>query len=227
MNHTLKRLVAGGCVALGAAGAFAAEEQRIFNGKDLAGWEGAPGAWTVEDGVLTAESTPEKPCHQSNYIVWKGGEPADFELTADFRLTDGANSGIQVRSQALPNWDVAGYQADMTGSGDITGFMYHPRRHLIAARGESVTIAADGRVEKEKFGENADLLKVFKKGEWNSCRIVCRGAEIAYYLNGTLMSRVTDHDPNTARPKGIIALQMHQGPPMKIQFKNIVLKEIK
>jgi hypothetical protein len=227
MKQHLMRMVAGGLTMLGVAGAFAAEERRIFNGKDMEGWAGAPGWWTVEDGALTAQSTPEKPCTQSNYLIWKGGEPADFELTVDFRLSGSANSGVQVRSEALPNWDVAGYQADMTGSGDITGFIYHPRRHLIGGRGESVTIAENGQVTKERFAADAELVKVIKKDDWNSCRIVCRGPVIEYHVNGVLMSRVTDHDPSTARPKGIIALQMHSGPPMKIQFKNIVLKEFK
>lgn len=227
MKQNLMRMVVGGLTALGVAGAFAAEERQLFNGKDMDGWEGAPGWWTVEDGALTAQSTPEKPCTQSNYLIWQGGEPADFELSLDFRLSGRANSGVQVRSKALPNWDVTGYQADMTGSGDITGFLYHPRRHLIGGRGESVTIAADGSVQKERFAENAELVKVIKKDDWNSGRIVCRGPEIAYYVNGVLMTRVTDHDPKTARERGIIALQMHSGPPMKIQFKNIVLNEFK
>ena len=199
----------------------------LFNGKDLAGWEGAPGWWTVEDGALTAQSTPEKPCQACNYLVWKGKQPADFELTCDFKLSAQANSGVQIRSETRPNWDTYGYQADMTGDGSLVGFVYHHKRGLIGARGEKVTIAADGSKEAAKIGDPAELLKKFKPGEWNSYRIVCRGPDITLYINGSLMCQITDHDASTAGKGGIIALQMHPGPPMKVQFKNIQLKELK
>lgn len=199
----------------------------LFNGKDLTGWEGAPGWWSVEDGALTAQSTPEKPCQACNYLVWKGGQPADFELTCDFKLSAQANSGVQIRSENRPNWDTYGYQADMTGDGSLVGFVYHHKRGLIGARGEKVTIAADGSKEATKIGDPAELLKKFKSGEWNSYRIVCRGPDITLYVNGSLMCQITDHDASTAGKGGIIALQMHPGPPMKVQFKNIQLKELK
>jgi hypothetical protein len=204
-----------------------AEEQNLFNGKDLEGWDAAPGWWTVQDGALTAESTPDKPCKKCNYLIWKDGKPADFELTADFKLSDNANSGIQIRSETRPEWDTCGYQADMTGNGALVGFVYHHKRGLIAGRGEKVTIAADGKKTVEKLGDAAELLKVFKKGDWNTYKIVCKGPEITLYVNGTLMCQFTDNDAKTAAPSGIIGLQMHPGPPMKIQFKNIVLKKEK
>ncbi len=136
----------------------------LFNGKDLSGWEGAPGWWTVEDGALTAQSTPEKPCTECNYLVWKGGKPADFELTCDFKLSASANSGVQIRSETRPNWDTYGYQADMTGDGGLVGFVYHHKRGLIAARGEKVTITADGKKEVQKIGDAAELLKSLQAG---------------------------------------------------------------
>src|SRR6516165_10113453 len=70
----------------------------IFNGKDLSGWEGKPGWWRVEDGAITGESTREKPCLKHNYLIWRGGKPADFELRCRFKLV-GGNSGIQFRSR--------------------------------------------------------------------------------------------------------------------------------
>jgi hypothetical protein len=196
----------------------------IFNGKDLTGWEGEPGWWTVEDGALTAQSTPEKPCKQCNYLVWKGGQPASFELTCDFKLSASANSGVQIRSQTRPNWDTYGYQADMTGDGNLVGYVYHHKRGLIAARGEKVTIDADGKKEVRKIGDSAELLKNFKKEDWNQYRIICRGPDITLYVNGVLMCQITDKDASTAAKSGIIALQMHPGPPMKVQFKNIRIK---
>jgi hypothetical protein len=199
----------------------------IFNGKDLTGWDGKPGWWTVEDGALTAESTPEKPCKKCNYLVWRGGQPADFELFADFKLSTSANSGIQIRSETRPDWDTFGYQADMTGNGTLVGFVYHHNRGLIAGRGEKAAFDAEGKKTVEKIGDPKELLKHFKPGDWNTQRIVCRGPEIALYVNDVLMCQITDHHATLAAKSGIIALQMHPGPPMKIQFKNIRLKELK
>jgi hypothetical protein len=198
----------------------------LFNGKDLSGWEGAPGWWTVEDGALTSQSTKEKACKACNYLVWKGGQPADFELTCDFKLSAAANSGIQLRSETRPNWDTYGYQADMTGNGKLVGYVYHHKRGLIGARGTKVTIGADGKKEVQKIGDSAELLKNFKKEDWNRYRIICQGPDITLYVNGVLMCRITDKSAGAAGKSGIIALQMHPGPPMKVQFKNIYLKEL-
>jgi len=217
--------VACGLFVCAAFGCWAGDRV-LFNGKDLSGWDGAPGWWTVEDGALTAQSTPEKPCTACNYLIWKGGQPKDFELTAEFKLSESANSGIQIRSKALPNWDTFGYQADMTGDGQLVGFVYHHKRGLIAGRGEKVSISADGKRDAQKLGDPQELLKSFKKGDWNTYRIVCHGSEIVLYVNGALMCQFADLDAKEAAAEGVIALQMHPGPPMKIQFRNIVLKEL-
>ena len=219
----------GSCVAamllLGAA--VLGEDKILFNGKDLTGWDSAPGWWTIEDGALTSQSTAEKPCKGCNYLIWTGGQPSDFELTADFKLSESANSGVQIRSQALPNWDTCGYQADMTGDGKLVGFVYHHKRGLIAGRGEKVAIATDGKKDVQNIGKPEELLKRFKKGEWNTYRIVCRGPEIALYVNSVLMCQFTDNDAKQSAGGGVIALQMHPGPPMKVQFKNIILRALK
>jgi HEAT repeat protein len=198
----------------------------LFNGTDLSGWNGKPGWWRVEDGALTVESTPEKPCKECNYLIWRGDHPADFELLADFKLSSGANSGIQLRSKELLDWDTFGYQADMTGDGSLVGFVYHHQYGLIAGRGEKSEFAADGRKTVEPLGDPAELLKHFKPGDWNTYRIVCRGPGIALYVNGVLMCEITDHRVAPSKRRGIIALQMHPGPPMKIQFKNIRLRRL-
>ena len=203
----------------------AAEEKRLFNGKDLSGWDGAPGWWHVEDGAVTSESTADKPCLKPNYLTWTGGQPSNFQLTLDFKLSEQANSGVQIRSETRPNWDTYGYQADMTGDGKLIGFVYHHKLGLIAGRGEDVRIAADGSKKSDKIGTPDELIKHFKKGDWNRYRIICRGPEIKIFLNGVLMCRFEEEGEVHAVRKGIIALQMHPGPPMKVQFKNIVLKE--
>jgi len=198
----------------------------LFNGQNLSGWNGKPGWWKVEDGALTAESTPEKPCKECNYLIWRGDQPADFELLVDFKLSSCANSGIQIRSKELLNWDTYGYQADMTGDGSLIGFVYHHQYGLIAGRGEKTTITADGKKTVEPLGDPVELLKHFKQGDWNTYHVICRGPEITISMNDFPMCRITDHRVTQAASRGIIALQMHPGPPMKIQFKNIRLKRL-
>lgn len=197
----------------------------IFNGRDLTGWHGKPGWWTVEDGALTSESTPDKPCRECNYLIWRGGRPGDFELRAEFKLSRSANSGIQIRSEERANWDTSGYQADMTGDGELIGFVYHHQRGLIAGRGEKALFDSEGRKTGARFGDAADLLKSFKPEDWNTYRVVCEGPEITLFINGVRMCQVEDHHASQAAARGIIALQMHPGPPMKVQFRNIRLRE--
>lgn len=216
-------MVVGLCIGISFA---RAKEEPLFNGKDLAGWDGAPGWWYVEDGAITSQSTPQKPCKECNYLVWKGGHPSDFELSADFRLSADANSGIQIRSRALPKWDTCGYQADMTGDGGLVGFIYHHTRGMIAGRGQKVVLAADGKKTAETIGDPAALAKHYKKEDWNTYRILCRGPKIALYLNGVMMCQVIDNHATEAASNGIIAFQMHPGPPMKVQFKNVILKSL-
>lgn len=196
----------------------------LVNGNDLDGWDGKPGWWKVVEGVLTAESTPDKPCDQPNYLVWRGGQPSDFELIADFRLSGAGNSGIQLRSRALPNWDTSGYQADMSGDGALVGFVYEHARGLIAGRGERVRIGADGQRTVEKLGDPAALAAAYRREGWNTYRILCQGPTITLFINGTLQCQFTDEDPKHAASKGVIALQMHPGPPMKVEFRNLRMR---
>jgi len=229
-----------------------AQEQSLFNAKDLTGWDGKLDCWRVEDSALTCESTEAKPCKNCHYLFWKGSQPADFELSVDFRISRNANSGIQFRSQILPEWDTYGYQADMTGDGGYVGFIYYQKggiHEFLAKRGEKARFAPEGSREEdqvarskgktpppaftpagkrevETLGEPKELLKGFKVEDWNTYRIVCRGHEITLYLNGVMMSQAVDQFPPRVVPNGFIALQMHPGhEPIKIQFKNIILKE--
>jgi len=198
----------------------------IFNGKDLSGWMGSPGWWEVKDGILFSESTPAKPCNKSHYLVWKGGEPADFELRCQWRITGPANSGIQFRSKALDDFDTWGYQADIDAAGEYVGCLYQHERGLVARRGEKVHFDKDGKRTVTTFAKSEDLLKVVKRGEWNEYRILAHGPLIKLWINDMLMCEVEDYQPKYALPKGVIALQMHQGPPMKVEFREIQIREM-
>ena len=126
----------------------------MFNGKDLAGWEGKPGGWWVEDGAITGQSTPEKPCLKPHYLYWKGGEPADFVLRFQYKLV-GGTSGIQFRSQVRPDWDTWGYQADMEAGTQWTGCLFQHSRGGVVMRGKTATIAEDGtRTEQDSANDD-------------------------------------------------------------------------
>lgn len=199
----------------------------LFNGKDLSGWDGAEGWWWVEDGAITSESTPDKPCKKANYLVWTGDQPGDFQLDLEFKLSAKGNSGVHVRSERRPHHDMFGYQADMTGEGKLIGYIYHHKRGLVAKRGEKVVIGKDGTRVAQAEADEAGLLAHYKAEDWNHYRIVCRGESITLYLNGVKTCDIIDSDPATAVRKGFIGLQMHPGPPMKVQFRNLVLKPLK
>jgi hypothetical protein len=195
----------------------------MFNGKNLQGWEGKPGWWYVEDGAITSQSTPEKPCPTAHYLMWRGGQPADFDLRLEFRLV-GGNSGIQFRSRELPEYDTSGYQADIEDGEQWTGCLFEHTRGGVAMRGEKVSIAPDGKKTVTALGDPEQLLKKVRRHEWNSYRILARGSEITLEINGTVMAQVVDLQEGVAAKQGVIALQMHPGPPMKIQFRNLRMK---
>ena len=200
----------------------------MFNGKELAGWEGRAGWWQVEDGAITSESTKEKPCDRAHYLMWRGGKPGDFEMRAEFRLMgEGANSGIQFRSREVPEWDTSGYQADIENGNQWTGCLFAHTRGGVSMRGEKVVIDQDGKKTSTPLpgGQSgADLLKVFKKEAWNSYTVIAQGPEITLKINGVVMCQAIDNQTGVAARDGVIALQMHPGPPMKVQFRKLRIK---
>ncbi len=211
-------------VCSAASPAVAADREQgfisMFNGKDLTGWEGKEGWWYVEDGAITSQSTPEKPCTKCNYLIWQGGKPGDFELRLKYRIA-GGNSGIQFRSQMRPDWDTYGYQADIDAAGQWAGALFEHARGGIAMRGQRVVVDENGKKQVTSLGDPAELIKHIKKEDWNEYCIIARGSEITLAINGVVMSQAVDHEKGKAARDGIIGLQVHPGPPMKIQFKDL------
>lgn len=211
------------------AASRAADEEgfaSMFNGKDLTGWEGKPGGWWVEDGALTSQSTAEKPCIKHHYLFWQGGEPADFVLRFKYKIV-GGNSGIQFRSQRRPDFDVWGYQADIEDGPQWTGCLFQHDRGGVVMRGNKATIAEDGQRKDEPFATPEELQKVIKPNEWNDYEVEAKGSYIILRINGQRMCEVNDLDKKMACHAGAIALQMHPGPPMKVQFKDLRIKALK
>lgn len=194
----------------------------IFNGKDLTGWEGNLTNWDVEDVAITGETSPTKPAAHCNYLFWRGGKPADFELRCLFRISAQGNSGVQFRSRELPEFDVAGYQADIEGGPEYTGNLYDCSGRLtIAKPGQKMVIDESGKREATSLGDPAALQKLIKPNDWNEYRIIARGHEITLIINGAVMSRTIDRERGKATLDGLIAIQLHNGPPMKVQFKDL------
>jgi hypothetical protein len=201
----------------------------MFNGKDLTGWEGEPGYWSVEDRAITGQTTAQKPARGQSFLFWRGGKPADFELHARFRFQGAwGNSGINFRSKELPKWDVKGYQADMEVGPVCTGTLYEcNQRGVMTVRGQKVVIDENGKREVTKLADAADLQKLIKPNDWNDYVIIAHGPELILKINGVVMSHVIDREKGKAAREGVIALQLHPGPPMKVQFKNLEIKTLK
>lgn len=202
----------------------------IFDGKTLDKWDGNPEFWRVEDGLLTGETTKDKVTKGNTFLIWRGGETADFELKLEYKII-GGNSGIQYRSFEVPNekWVVGGYQADFEAGDSYSGINYGERfRGILANRGEKTVIGDDHKPKVvEKIGESKEIQTKIKKEDWNEYHVTAKGFTFEHRINGVLTSVCTDEDKAQRRDKGILALQVHAGPPMKVQFRNIKLKQLK
>jgi len=196
--------------------------QPMFNGRNLEGWEGKPD-WHVEDGAITCESTEEKPCVKHHYLYWRGAQPGDFILRARFKIV-GGNSGIQFRSEERPDYDIWGYQADIEDGTEWMGCLFQHDRGAVVLRGFAARIAPDGAREEQRLADPHALLGVVRHHDWNEYEIIAVGPTVELKINGTTMCRVEDRDAKFSRRSGHIALQMHPGPPMKVQFKDLRIK---
>ncbi len=196
----------------------------IFNGKDLTGWDGDPRFWSVEDGAITGRTTEENPAKKNTFLIWNQGEVDDFELRLSYKIVNG-NSGIQIRSQRMDGWMVGGYQADMESGDRWTGALYDEHgRGPLALRGQKTIIDEDGEKHTQQIADPDELLSSVNKEGWNTYSIVARGNHLIQIINGRVMSEVIDNQSSENERAGILALQIHTGPPMTVQFKNIRLK---
>lgn len=221
---------------------------RIFDGETLNGWEGDTSYWKVENGCLVGEVTPGTILHRNSFIIWRGGSPADFELKLDFRISEHGNSGINYRSEPVDTLPFAlrGYQADIDGGNRYTGQNYEERkRTTLAYHGQKVVVhsqknpddpgSLQANVERNAW-QNVDIVGSLGNpdslnthihaGDWNECHIIADGNRMQHYINGVLMSVVTDDDSINRSFSGLIGVQVHVGPPMKVEYRNIRLKEL-
>ncbi|MBI4327048.1 MAG: DUF1080 domain-containing protein, partial [Chloroflexi bacterium] len=202
--------------------------QSLFDGKTLDGWKAADMSyWSVDEGAITGAITQEHPCTANQYLVWQGGDLADFELKITSRVTGspGINCGFQFRSKLLPDHDIAGYQVDNNLNTDWLVRLYDEHgRHTLAYRGQKAVFDENGQVTHTKI-PGAEGPASFRLEEWHEYHLICKGSHLALKVNGQLVAEVIDNDPKQRDPAGILGLQLHSGPPTKAQFKNIRLKK--
>jgi hypothetical protein len=226
--------------------AIAADEpgfKSLFNGKDLAGWEGRPEHWSVEDGAITGKTTKEKPAKGNNFLIWRpngtNGVVEDFELRLSYKIVANndrnfGDSGVQYRSKALPDFVVAGYQANIMVPKPLTGILYEEKgRGIINQLGQKVVIKTNPDDPKKhkievvgSFGKSEEIQAAFKKDDWNDYVIIAKGNRLQQFINGQQTADVTDEDEPRAAKSGILAFQIHAGEPMTVQFKNIHIKTL-
>lgn len=216
-----------------------ADFKSLFNGKDLSEWDGDERFWRVEDGAIVGQTTTDKPTKKNTFLVYSPQEFGDFELRFSYRV-DGGNSGVQYRSELVSKWVVKGLQADFEdkmhdGKDKFSGMFFEENgRMFMGQRGEAVVVRTNTQKPKKpalevigSVGDPVELEKVIRRDDWNDYKIIARGNVFIHIINGRVMSLGIDEDATNFRDSGIIAWQLHAGDPLKIQMKDIRIRELK
>ena len=200
----------------------------LFNGSDLAGWDGNPKFWSVKDGTITGQTTAENPTQGNTFLIWRDGTLDDFELRLSFKIV-GGNSGIQYRSRVIDpkNWVVGGYQADFEAGTTYSGILYEERgRGILAQRGQKTVVKGDKPEVIGSVGKSEEIQAAIKKEDWNEYVVIAQGNHLIHRINGLVSADVTDENAEKRAASGVLALQLHAGPPMTVQFKNVRIKRL-
>ncbi|WP_158856197.1 3-keto-disaccharide hydrolase [Lunatibacter salilacus] len=218
----------------------------IFDGQSLNAWEGDPAYWRVENGTLVGEVTPSTLLKRNTFIIWRGGITEDFEFKAEYMITEDGNSGINYRSEEVAGvpFALAGYQCDIDGKNRYTGMNYEERKRTTLANTGKIVVLARvpeaGKALSENISQNQwkpakvtgetgdiDEFKAqIKPNVWNQVHIIVQGNRMRHYVNGNLMSDVTDNDNEHRKLSGLLGVQVHVGPPMRIAYRNMMIKHL-
>jgi hypothetical protein len=219
----------------------------IFDGKTLKDWDGDPQYWRVEDGAIVGETTDKILPKYNSFIIWRGGQPADFEIKLEYRISAMGNSALQYRSSELPGvkWVLRGYQADIDGAEwgkrfyekfakpkglelrRVTAQNYEERGRTFLALPGQLAYVGSGKTQRAiaSLGNTEDLAGSISD-DWNRLYLIVRGEQMIHILNDRVMSIVIDDDKANRRMEGYLGMQIHVGPAMKAEFRNIRLKTL-
>lgn len=206
--------------------------QSLFDGKSLAGWDGLPGYWSVQDGAITGRTTKEQPLKNNTFLVYTNGTVDNFELRLRYRIANG-NSGIQYRSKVMDpaQYIVGGYQADFEAGKTYSGILYEERgRGILAERGQRTVVRDVNGATKvevvERIADSAEIQSQIHAEDWNDYVVIANGNHFMHFINGRLTADVVDLDTAKGAKAGVLAFQIHVGPPMIVQFKDVRIKRL-
>ena len=197
----------------------------LFNGKDLTRWDGNPELWSVEDGCITGKTTGPEQLSYNQFLIWRGGVAKNFELRAKIKEA-GNNTGIQYRSREFPEvgkWSVGGYQCDIHPAPANNGMVYGEKwGGILVQNGQSVVIDPDGKkwLVAEREPVKVDI------AEWHEYTVIAQGNHLVHKIDGQVTIDLVDFGEKTRALEGILAFQIHRGPAMKVQIKEVMLKEL-
>lgn len=209
--------------------------EKLFNGKDLTNWDGDPRLWSVKDGVIRGETTKDNPAKGNTFLIYKGAPAGDFDLRFSFRVSSSNNSGIQYRSRHVTEgnvrnkWVVRGYQGEIRNSDtlpNVAGFIYDEggKRGRLCLVGEQAVWENGKKTVTGQTCTAEEYKKAFRVDDWNEYAIIAKGNRMRHYINGVPAVDFTDKQEGLALTEGILALQLHAGSPMWVEFKDLRLK---
>lgn len=197
----------------------------LFNGRNLNGWAGDPRYWSVEDGAITGRT--DGTLDTNRFLTWKGSTIRNFELRVKVKVSAGGNSGIQYRGQSRPDLGldvVTGYQCDIVADNPrYNGMLYEERgRRILSHTGERVIVATDG----QPWIVGEEPVEQFPADRWHDYRVLVRGNHHQHWINGHPTCDLLDFDEQGRALEGVLAVQVHVGPAMKVQFKDFKIKHL-
>lgn len=202
----------------------------IFDGKTFNGWEGDTAIWGIENGVIIGEVTALTHLRANTFLLWTAGQTTNFELKLEFWISEDGKSAISYRGELIKDvsYSLKGYGVDIDGKHIHTGQNYEERgRGVLAKRGERSWLAFRQKPTINGLpGIPEKLSSSIRRNDWNECLIVAKGNKLQHYINGVLMSEVIDNDKTLRKSSGLLGLQVHAGPPMKVQYRNIRIKPL-
>ena len=221
-------LSAAALFVLGATAARGEDWTPLFDGKTLNGWRGDPAVWSVQDGAITGVNSAEHPVKHNVFLASEQSF-GDFEIKFKYRIV-GGNSGLQYRSRLVDDakYVVHGYQADLEAGKNHSGIVYEEGgRGILATRGKKVEVTATGeRKELANIGDPAAIQANIRHEDWNEYHVTAKGNHLVHRINGMVTAELIDNQEAKRAMSGILAFQVHQGPPMKVQFKDIVIRKL-